>query len=477
MKRILLFGFALLSFICFVQSCDTQGCGPGHLPPVPSQTIDPSASPLVANEYYFRDAQGAVVILRGVNVAGNAKVPPFKAVTSAAELQRLPALGVNTIRLLFTWEAYEPDQGHYSTDYMAYYQQVVQWAEQLGLYVIVDFHQDAYSRYLLKGCGEGFPAWAVTPEVDLTAPDNDTSCSAWGVQMLINQDLATAWDHFHSDAYGAKSAYLAMVANVAQHMTAHDNVIGYELINEPWGTDEQLATLFEQVGHRIRQQDPKAILFVPTHALITGGTKKNTMNRPSFTNMAYSPHYYNGSVLLLKSWGGISPARQLNTLSATAESWQVPMFLGEFGAPAGTNSGLEYIIAQLDWLDTYWISSAQWNYTPGWRDDVKDGWNTEDLSIVDDQGNLRDNFTARPYPQRIAGAPKSFELDEAGFALTWENRAGYGETTVFVPQGYAQDRELTVELPKGVKGSCEVRGLAVACDIEGNGEIRVALMR
>lgn len=477
MKRILLLGFALLSILCFIQSCDTQGCGPGETnpPPIPSQTVDPSASPLVTDGYYFRDAQGAIVILRGLNVAGNSKVPPFQGVTSAAELQPLPALGVNTIRLLFTWEAYEPVEGEYSADYMTYYQQVVQWADQLGLYVIVDFHQDAYSRYLLNGCGEGFPSWAVTPEVKQATPDNDASCSAWGVQMLINPGLATAWNHFHSDTYGAKSAYLAMAANVAQHMAAHDNVIGYELINEPWGTDEQLATFFEQVGQSIRQNDPRAILFVPAHALVTGGTKKNTMNRPSFTNMAYSPHYYNGSVLLLKNWGGLSPARQLDTLRTTAESWQVPMFLGEFGAPAGTHAGLEYIQAQLDWLDTHWISSTQWNYTPGWREDVKDGWNTEDLSIVDDQGNLRDNFTARPYPQKIAGAPKSFQLDDTGFILTWTNRPGYGTTKVFVPQGYTDNRDLTVELPRSASGSCEVQEYAVICNIEGGGDTRVSL--
>lgn len=484
MKKVFPFLLILMVISTSFPGCDSdsgQGCGGGtpeaYVPPVPAETVNPAASPLVAEGHYFRDDRGGVVFLRGVNVAGNAKVPPFTAVTRISDLAVLPGLGVNTLRLLFTWEAFEPVRGEYDQDYLAYYRQVVRWAAQLGLFVVVDFHQDAYSRYSLKGCGEGFPRWAVTPEVKAATPDNGEACSAWGMRMLLNQPLQTTWDHFHSDRYGAKSAYLDMIAKVAGHMAAHDNVIGYELINEPWGTDEQLFALFAQAGQRIRQQDPGAILFVPTHTLVSGGVREDTLDRPDFTNMAYSPHYYNGSVLLLNSWGGADPAEQLDKLRAKAEAWDVPMFLSEFGAPAGTVNGPEYIEAQLDWLDGYWISSAQWNYTPGWREDVKDGWNMEDLSIVDGQGAPRDNFILRPCPQRIGGAPKSFELDAAGFSLTWQNNAKYGATVVFLPEGYAHGRALALQLPRGVSGACEIDGYAMVCDIEGSGETVVSLSR
>jgi endoglycosylceramidase len=452
------------------QGCDGNGAAKTDQPPVPTEEIDTSADPLVAKGHYFRDAKGGVVFLRGVNVAGNSKLPPFAAVTSADDLQMLPSLGINTLRLLFTWEAFEPVEGEYDSDYLAYYQNVVSWAEQLGLYVIVDFHQDAYSRYLLNGCGEGFPQWAVTPEVELSTPDNGDSCSSWGVDMLFDLSLETAWTHFHSDKYGAKSAYLDMVETVVKEMAGYDNVIGYELINEPWGSDEELFTLFEQVGQRILNRDPSAVLFIPTHSLVTGAVREDTVEMPDFTNMAYSPHYYNGSVLLLKNWGGADPSRQLDKLFQKAERSNVPMLLSEFGAPAGTKNGLDYIKAHLNWLDKYWVSGTQWNYTPGWREDVKDGWNMEDLSIVDDNGELRDNFVARPYPQRIAGAPKSFALDDNGFSLTWNNRKDYGATIIFLPQGYAQEKELTLILPDGVSGSCDIEDHSVVCNVEGIGE-------
>ncbi len=476
MKRIIL--FILFWLLCFnwLQGCDSVGpTDDTYNPPTPSEDFDSTASPLVAQGPYFRDSQGGVVFLRGVNVAGNSKVPPFTGVTSISDLEMLPALGVNTLRLLFTWEAFEPVKGEYSDDYLEYYRRVVGWADQLGLYVIVDFHQDAYSRYSLDGCGEGFPRWTLTPEVEPSAPDNGESCRSWGIKMVIDPSLATTWSHFHSDKYGAGSAYLDMVETVAQEMAAFDNIIGYELINEPWGSDEELFSLFQQVGDRIRNQDPGAVLFVPTHALVTGGTLKDTMEMPNFANMVYSPHYYNGTVLFLKNWGGADPSKQLNKLKGKADTWEVPMLLSEFGAPAGTRNGPDYITAQLDWLDKYWVSGIQWNFTPGWREDAKDGWNMEDLSIVDDKGALRDNFIVRPYPRRIGGAPKSFTLDDKGFSLVWDNHAGWGSTIVFLPEGYADDENLTLVLPEGVDGSCRVEESTIVCDIEGSGETAVSV--
>lgn len=121
----------------------------------------------------FRDPQGRTIVLRGINVAGDAKLPsepdqpshspegffegdkvtfhqrPFPKNEAHTHFSRLKRWGFNTIRYLFTWEAIEPSgPGHYDEDFIAHTIDILRIAKGYGFYVIMDAHQDVVSILL-----------------------------------------------------------------------------------------------------------------------------------------------------------------------------------------------------------------------------------------------------------------------------------------------------------------------------------------
>jgi endoglycosylceramidase len=468
MKTLLALSLALPTF-----SALAGGDGPPAVeqcPAISYPAVNAHTPALQVDGEQIKDTDGRVVLLRGINTSGDSKVPDFMPLTDAAMLDPLAGWGINTLRLLFTWEAYEPNRCDYETAYMQYYEQVVEWAAERNLYVIVDFHQDAYSRYTINGCGEGFPKWSVFSEISPAEPDNSEACEGWGTEMIFNLDHHKAWEHFHKDTELAKTRYIDMVTNVAEHMAKHPNVIGYELINEPWGNDTELANFYNAVGPAIRSRHPDAILFVPPHALVSSGLFGNNIAKPSFDNMVYSPHYYDAGVILNSNWGGGDISGPLNGMADKAEQWGVPMLLGEYGGPAETTNIEGYMDAMNEWLNDGMHHGTQWNYTPTWRADIKDGWNGEDLSIVDDNGNLRPNFRPRAYPVATAGQPISFSESSTSLSYSWQHDSSKGSTDIYLPAGFLTGKQL---ITVGV--SCTAASNLLSCSSLNNGAASVVV--
>lgn len=136
--------------------------------------------PLYIDGTRLRDRHGREVILRGVNLGGDSKLPypgggthiptdfadhrevsfigrPFPLDEADEHFGRLARWGFNCLRLLTTWEAVEhAGPGIYDTDYLDYFAEVARRAGDHGFHVFVDFHQDVWSR--MSG-GSGAPGW------------------------------------------------------------------------------------------------------------------------------------------------------------------------------------------------------------------------------------------------------------------------------------------------------------------------------
>eukprot|EP00659_Diplonema_papillatum_P015802 gene15802-24141_t len=421
----------------------------------------------------FVDRHGRIITLRGVNTAGNSKVPPFTPVRNGT-LDPLPGWGLNYVRLLFTWEAFEPERCQYNASYLDYYKNAVRNAADLGLLVMVDFHQDAYSRFTNGGCGEGAPYWAVHSSIERDVPDNGPDCEHWGITMIGDPKTITAWDEFHKDSEGARDRYLKMTARVAAELAGEPNVFSYHLLNEPWGSDADLFDLYYLVQESIRRYDPNATVIVPPHALLSGAGP-NKIPASNFTNYAYGPNYY--SVFAFAGVGDPSPRRRLLEHQAHADGLGVPLIFGEFGIQPTQDIAVTLIREIYDYLDESAGSGAYWSYTPDWTPGEKDGWNAEDFSIVDDKGELRGPFVPRPYAVSIAGEPAEQTAAAYSYRFAWVNDAAKGATEFYVPAGFLDDAAVSVTAEAGGALPADTCAFASAfvysCSVAGSGRVEL----
>lgn len=128
----------------------------------------------------FIDGIGRHLILRGINLGGDCKVPypdggthlptdfsnhrtvsftgrPFPLEDADSHLERIARWGFNCLRLLVTWEAIEhAGPGNYDAGYLDYIAAIADRAAAHGFVLFVDFHQDVWSR--MTG-GDGAPGW------------------------------------------------------------------------------------------------------------------------------------------------------------------------------------------------------------------------------------------------------------------------------------------------------------------------------
>ncbi len=230
---------------------------------------------------HFKDELGRTLMLRGVNLGGGSKAPsrlvgsahrregffdhravsfvgrPFPLAEADEHFGRLAAWGLTTVRFLVTWEAIEhAGPGLYDEAYLDYIAAVAQQAGEHGIHLIIDPHQDVWSRF---SGGDGAPGWtleaagfdmarfaetgaAVVPAVQdgplprMIWPANSSKLAAATMFTLFfgGDDFApqTRVDDEPVQGY-LQRHYLAAIQQVARRVSGLPNVIGYDTLNEP----------------------------------------------------------------------------------------------------------------------------------------------------------------------------------------------------------------------------------------------------
>ena len=221
---------------------------------------------------YIADQEGRMVLLHGAIPAGlidfwsgtdpkATTPPPYYPIDPAAydngkcpansdtiatpplcqkDIQEMAALGFNSVRLPMSWSMLEPERGRFSEQYLDRVAQVVGWAKQAGMYVILDMHQNAYSRYVGRTDPANLPGFTpINLRYYTGAPQwatfTDGLPSEWlDNQRELNPAVFEASTSFWYNRAGIQAEYIATVAHVMQRFKDDSTVAGISVFNEPW---------------------------------------------------------------------------------------------------------------------------------------------------------------------------------------------------------------------------------------------------
>lgn len=369
------------------------------------------------------DDLGRELVLRGFNVGGRTKMPPFMPfeLDSASTLEaqaddffaRLEALSANAVRLGFSWEALEPVEGTYDAEYVRRYRVLMDAARAHGISVLVDFHQDVYASPF---CGDGFPVWTLGP-IPHGAPHYDCGFPAWSNPAFDpTSPVSAAFDRVYQNQDGLLDKLVAMWVHMAEAVGDHPAFGAYDMFNEPAAGSIPYATfdsvnltaLHERIGVALTTATPGATVFGHGRIGDSIGSPSSVVF-PSIPTFAYSPHYYHPLVILgFDILDEADLRRALTTTLAPAVAAGVPTVIGELGVPNTSPIKAEYLSLVLDILDETQTGLLLWEATAS---DIL--WNSEDFSVLDGEGNETPGSEAmvRAYPRAVAGHVERFSYD------------------------------------------------------------------
>lgn len=165
-----------------------------------------SITRIATDRQYIRDQKGRYVFFHGVNVSGSTKFPyeqgttftyvgkPFPLAEADRHFQIIKDLGFNAIRLLVMWEGIEPhEKGRYDTEYLDYIEKIVAKANDYGIYVLMDMHQDIFSRHLFVLFNDKVQPKEPFDRAVLLPPLDSQGNPMWEAMNRVRGDGAPKW--------------------------------------------------------------------------------------------------------------------------------------------------------------------------------------------------------------------------------------------------------------------------------------------
>jgi hypothetical protein len=384
------------------------------------------------------------------------------------DFPQLRPLGYDVIRLNVSWSLLEPQPGQIDQRYIARIAQVVGWAKQAGIYVVIDMHQDAWSKYIYTAPGEtcqapleairgfdGAPLWASQH----VAP----ACALHGTRELdpaVQEDFQKLYDDASApDGVGLQEHYANALLALAQRFHEQPAVAGYEIINEPSPgfnaapgevDATELFPFYAKVVQRVTSALPafRQLFFIEPN-VERDVTDHSAIAAPwsaysSYPNVVYAPHIYTGTFTLdqqVSSTRFFPSEAGYESAISDAKALGLPLWIGEFGNNPENDGTLLRTTYELQ--DRYGVGGALWL----WKENANDVNRAVFWGVYGPPfppGTLQPSrlfYSSRAYPIQVAGEERSLSYDPASvsFSLKGESAAvspgSRGlETVIFIPR-------------------------------------------
>ncbi|CAF1172342.1 unnamed protein product [Adineta steineri] len=257
------------------------------------------------------DDSGRVRIYHGVNfvMKGFPWYPPE--LLDPIKVANLSQWGINFVRLGMMWAGVEPQPQKYNVTYLNIMKQIVELLESNEIFVLLDMHQDLLSSR--TGSYDGIPGWLYdrfpAPNHPFPWPFKSGAGTNW-FDLYLTEACSHAFQCLYDNIGGAIESMSDFWRVVATTYKNYSNILGYEIINEPWAGnyfanptlflpgiagEKNLQPLYEKVAKAIRSVDNDTLIF---YEPVTWGVRLNGKYfGTGFTHVPGGDDYRNRSVL------------------------------------------------------------------------------------------------------------------------------------------------------------------------------------
>lgn len=347
-------------------------------------------------------------------------------------IKEMKSWGFNTVRLGVMWSGVEPELGVYNETYLEVINGILDDLKDNGFHTLIDVHQDVLSSYFCEY--DGAPTWLIdlsdSCAHDFPYPlawDGENKCDRpWGMNYLA-EATGAAFQDLYDNRNGMRDHFGKFWSKVATSFKDRDELLGYEIINEPWVGNhiqdpslllpgkagaKSLQPFYDIISENIRESDPNKLIFYEpvTWGMIFNGSVMGSgfsqvpggdkYRGKSVFSFHYYCWWYTGEGNLEKvTCDDMFGNKVFDQVSTDIQQLGGSAMLTEWGQgcePYNGNDGECQPIMNL--ADDHLLSWIEWY----WSGRLMNGWDTDAQSI---------STFSRTFAQVVAGIPTKMHFN------------------------------------------------------------------